>query len=274
MGIFSVFGSTRSGFASGLAALSLTLVSAPACISQMQTDIAANQKRLDSLEDDLEAKRKELEEALAEASRVLRRNSADQGLQIEKIQQRLATMEGEIAELRHESSGTSKAQAERSLELQRRLSEVARAAGMDVPIDADQVPKSKSAHWEALTKAYRINKYSYTRGLARAYVERYPKDEHADNAQYMIGSSYLKQGQAAAALGEFQKVLSTYRRGDALDKTLYEMSKAFLEVRSCNDAATALKALLKNHKRSKLVPEAKKDLRKIRALGAADCDDR
>ena len=99
-------------------------------------------------------------------------HSADQGLQIEKIQQRLATMEGEIAELRHESSGTSKAQAERSLELQRRLSEVARAAGMDVPIDADQVPKSKSAHWEALTKAYRINKYSYTRGLARAYVER------------------------------------------------------------------------------------------------------
>jgi hypothetical protein len=45
-------------------------------------------------------------------------------------------------------------------------------------------------------------------------------------------------------------------------------------VGSCNDASTALKALLKNHKRSKLVPEAKKDLRKIRALGAADCDDR
>ncbi len=274
MGMISLFGGTRSGLALGLTALSLTLVSAPACISQMQTDIAANQKRLDSLEEDLEVKRKELEEALAEASRVLRRNSADQGLQIERIQQRLATMEGEIAELRHESSGTSKAQAEQSLELQRRLSEVARAAGMDVPIDSNEIPKSKSAHWEALTKAYRVNKYSYTRGLARAFVERYPKDEHADNAQYMIGSSYLKQGQAAAALGEFQKVLSTYRRSDALDKTLYEMSKAFLDVRSCNDASTALKALLKNHKRSKLVAEAKKDLRRIRALGAADCDDR
>ncbi len=274
MGMISVFGDTRSGFALGLTALSLTLVSAPACISQMQTDIASNQKRLDSLEEDLEVKRKALEEALAEASRVLRRNSADQGLQIEKIQQRLATMEGEIAELRHESSGTSKAQAEQRLELQRRLSEVARAAGMDVPIDSAEIPKSKSAHWDALTKAYRVNKYSYTRGLARAFVERYPKDEHADNAQYMIGSSYLKQSQAAAALGEFQKVLSTYRRSDALDKTLYDMSKAFLDVRSCNDASTALKALLKNHKRSKLVPEAKKDLRRIRALGAADCEDR
>jgi len=274
MGMYPMFSGTRPGLAAKLVALSLTLVSAPACISQMQTDIAANQKRLDSLEEDLEAKRKELEEALAEASRVLRRNSADQGLQIERIQQRLATMEGEIAELRHESSGTTKAQAEQSLELQRRLSEVARAAGMDVPIDSSEIPQKKKAHWDALTKAYRINKYSYTRALARAYVERYSKDEHADNAQYMIGSSYLKQGQAAAALGEFQKVLSTYRRGDALDATLFDMSQAFLEVRSCNDAGTALKALVKNHKSSKLVPQAKKELRKVRELGPADCDDR
>jgi TolA-binding protein len=105
-------------------------------------------------------------------------------------------------------------------------------------------------------------------------VERYPKDDRADNAQYMIGSSYLKQGQAAAALGEFQKVLSTYRKGDAIDETLYDMAQAFLQVRSCNDAGTALKALLKNHKKSPLYGQAKKELRKVRELGPADCDDR
>jgi TolA-binding protein len=240
----------------------------------MQADISTNQQRLDSLEDDLEVKRKELEDALAEASRVLRRNSADQGLQIEEIQQRLAVMEGELAEIRNESSGTIRAQSERTLEPQRQLSEVARAAGMDIALDSSEIPEAKNAHWDALSKAYRINKYSYTRALARAYVERYPKDEQADNAQYMVGSSYLKQGQAAAALGEFQKVLSSYRRGDAIDETLYDMSQAFLEVRSCNDAGTALKALLKNHKNSKLVPQAKKQLRRVREMGPADCDDR
>lgn len=255
-------------------ALAMCLLLGPACISQMQADIAENQKRLDSLEEDLETKRKELQEALAEASRVLRRNSADQGLQIEQIQQRLATIDGQIAELRNESLGATQAQAQRSLDLQRKLSEVARAAGMDVPLDDADVPKSKSAHWDALQKAYRINKHSYARGLARAYVERYPKDDRADNAQYIIGSSYLKQGQAAAALGEFQKVLSTYRRGDAIDETLYDMAEAFLEVRSCNDAGTALKALLKNHKSSRLAPQAKRLLRKVRDLGPADCDDR
>ena len=87
-----------------VAALSLA-GAVPGCIGQMRADIAANQQRLDSLEDDLEAKRQELEEALAEASRVLRRNSADQGLQIEEIQQRLAVMEGQLAEIRMESAG-------------------------------------------------------------------------------------------------------------------------------------------------------------------------
>jgi TolA-binding protein len=274
MGMFRLVGALRPSVCWGLLALSLWVTSAAGCISQMQSDISTNQQRLDALEEDLEAKRKELEEALAEASRVLRRNSADQGLQIEEIQQRLAVMEGELAELRNESMGSSQAQAQRTLELQRQLSDVARAAGMDVALDPTEIPQSKSAHWEALTKAYRINKYSYTRALGRAFVERYPKDDNADNAQYMIGSSYLKQGQAAAALGEFQKVISTYRKGDAVDKTLFDMAQAFLQVRSCKDASTALKALLKNHQRSPLVPEAKKELRKVRELGHADCDDR
>ncbi len=258
----------------GLTAMLTLGLAAPGCIKQMQTDIAENQRRLGELENDLEAKRKELEEALAEASRVLRRNSADQGLQIEEIQQRLAVMEGQLAEVRMELSGASEAQAQRSLETQRQLSEVARAAGMDVPLESSEIPEKKSAHWEALERAYRINKHSYARALARAYVARYPKDDHADNAQYMIGSSYLAQGQAAAALGEFQKVISTYRTGDAIDETLYDMAQAFLKVRACNDAGTALKALLKNHPKSPLYRQAQKELRKVKNLGPAQCDDR
>jgi TolA-binding protein len=258
----------------GLWMISSLVLWSPGCISQMQADIAANQQRLDSLEDDLEAKRSELDEALAEASRVLRRNSADQGLEIEEIRQRLAIMEGQLAEIRMENAGAAEAQAQRSLEVQRQLSEVARAAGMDVPLESSEIPEQKGEHWEALDKAYRINKHSHARALARAYVARYPKDNRADNAQYMIGSSYLEQGQAAAALGEFQKVISNYRDGDAIDKTLYDMSQAFLKVRACNDAGTALRALLKNHKDSPLYKQAQRDFRKVRDLGPAQCDDR
>ncbi len=274
MGTLELTSRSRSRLCAWGVALSVLIATSSGCISQMQADIKANQERLDSLEADLEAKRKELEEALAEASRVLRRNSADQGLQIEEIIDRLAVMEGEIAELRMESSGLSQEQLAKEAELQRKLSEVARAAGMDVPLESSQIPDNKKKHWEAAVKAHRINDHSYARALLRAYVERYPNDSKADDAQYMVGSSYLRQGQPAAALGEFRKVISTYRKGDVLDQTLYDMAQAFLQVRSCNDAETALKALLKNHKKSPLFQKAKRQLRAVREMGRAECADR
>ncbi len=274
MGTFGVMSRPRARCRAWSVAVSLMVATSSGCISQMQADIKANEERLDSLEADLEAKRKELEEALDEASRILRRNSADQGLQIEEIIDRLAVMEGEIAELRMESSGLSQEQLAKQAELQRKLSEVARAAGMDVPLESSQIPDSKKKHYQAAVKAHRINDHSYARALLRAYVERYPNDSKADDAQYMVGSSYLRQGQPAAALGEFRRVISTYREGDVLDQTLYDMAQAFLQVRSCNDAETALKALLKNHKKSPLFPKARKQLRQVREMGRAECADR
>lgn len=274
MGMFQRVAGWGSGTACWMVAFAALVTLASGCISQMQTDIATNAERVAALEEDLEAKREELENALEEASLILRRNSADQGLQIEEIIDRLAVMEGEIAELRMESSGLSKEQLEQNEELQRKLGEVARAAGMDVAIESSKIPSDKAQHYGEAVKAYRINDHSYARALLRAYVERYPQDSRADDAQYMMGSSYLKQKQPAAALGEYRKVVAKYRDGDAMDDTLYDMSRAFLMVKSCNDAETALKALLKNHPNSPLAPKAKKQLRRIRTLGAADCADR
>ncbi|MGB5812820.1 MAG: tetratricopeptide repeat protein [Polyangiales bacterium] len=255
-------------------ALSLLLATSPGCISQMQADIKANQQRLDDLEADLEAKRQELEAALAEASLILRRNSADQGLQIEEIIDRLALMEGQIAEIRMQSSGLSQEQIAKNAELQRQLGDIARAAGMDVAIESSQIPDDKKKHYEAAVKAYRINDHSYARALLRSYVQRYPTDRKADDAQYMVGSSYLRQGQPAAALGEFRKVIANYRDGDAIDETLYDMARAFLQVKACDDAEAALIALLKNHKKSPLFGKAKTKLRAVRAMGPSECADR
>ena len=242
------------------------------CIQQMREDIAAQGQRLDALEQDLEVKRKELEETLTEASRVLRRNSADQGLLIEQAQERIDMVEGQFAEVKNEIDAANRESVERDVQLQRRLDEVARAAGMDVPLEAEQIPRSKSKHYAAAEDALRVGNHSYARGLFREYVNRYPKDGKADDAQYSLGVSYLRQGQPAAALGEFRKVLSDHRDGDVIDLTLFEMSDAFLQVRACKDAKTALDALLKNHKKSPRAGDARKKLREIRRLPKSACD--
>jgi TolA-binding protein len=272
MGPMTAFNRSIFGRGLWLAAAMLSSTGNSGCIAQMQSDITAQEQRLTALEQDLETRRQELDAALAEASGVLRRNSADQGVQIEELQARQDELDGRIAEMRHEIELLARQDAEASAALSARLDQVARAAGMDVALEESEVPTSKKAHFKAAESALQVGKHSEARALYREYLRRYPDDSKADEAQYALGLSYLRQGQPAAALGEFKKVLANYRSGDTVDDTLLQMSEAFLQVRDCKDAKTALEALLKNHQKSPLASEAKQRLGEISQLPKSQCD--
>lgn len=250
----------------------LSATGASGCIAQMQSDIAAQEQRLAAMEEDLETKRQELDAALAEASGVLRRNSADQGVQIEELQMRQDELDGRIAEIRHEIELLASQDANAAAELTARLEQVARAAGMDVALEESEIPSSKKAHFKAAEQKLQVGKHSEARALYRAYLSRYPEDSKADEAQYALGLSYLRQNQPAAALGELQKVLADYRSGDTVDDTLIAMSEAFLQVHDCKNAKTALQTLLKTSPKSSLAPEAKTKLGEISKLPKSQCD--
>ena len=123
----------------------------------------------------------------------------------------------------------------------------------------------------AATQALRVGSHSYARALFREYVVRYPTDERADDAQYGVGQSYLQQNQPAAALGEFRRILTTYRTGDVMDKTLADMAEAFVLVRACADARQSLEALIAAYPESSLITRARNRLREISRLPARAC---
>ena len=59
------------------------------------------------------------------------------------------------------------------------------------------------------------------------YVERYARDDQADDAQYFVGMTYLQESRPAAAIGELQKVVDQYPQGDMVDDSLAEMMATF-----------------------------------------------
>ncbi len=238
----------------------------------MQADLSAQQQRLESLETKLKADRKELEGLLKEASKVVRRNSADQGVQIEELQKRVDELQGLVAEFQN-TAVTGQAKSELHVKgLQTQLTDIARAAGMDFPAQDSEIPQDRAKHWEAAMQALRIGEHSFSRALLREYMKRYPTDRRADDAQYWLGVSYLRQGKPADALGEFRTLLSKHDKSDMIDEALYEMADAFFQVRACDDADKALEALIKNYRRSSLVPKARAKLREIKAAGSSACD--
>jgi tol-pal system protein YbgF len=236
-----------------------------------------HEERLSSLEDGIARERQELtdevnraksqvarlEEVLEKATKVVTRNSADLGLEVEQLREQIARLEGEIATVRQEIEARDQVIASQRQELDQQIEKLARRAGVDVQLDESEIPSDKEEHYAAAYRAYQQGEYGVSRSLFRAYVSRYERDDQADNAQYWIGKSYLRQERPANAIQEFRKVISEYPRADAVDETLWDMGNAFFALNQCDEARDVLNTLISNFRRSTFRRRARAKLREI-----------
>lgn len=210
-----------------------------------------------------EGKVRELEQVLEQATDVVTRNSADLGTQVRDLRSSLQHMEGTVAELRNDITQTQRQIGESSERQDQALQQMARRAGVDMPVDPSEVPDDVDAHYQAATAAFQNSEHSRARALYREFVSRYPDHDNVDNALYFIGKSYLDQGRPASALGEFRTVIREHRNGDAADETLYAMGQAFYALHSCTDARSVLGILIQNYRRSPHRDDARSLMREI-----------
>lgn len=212
---------------------------------KLQTAAEARDRRIGEIEsenreirEEAVKKIRELEDVLARATELLQRNSADVGAQVQHLEQQVAAVEGQIAELRHELDRLAQEQAAQRTALEQKTTAQPRE------IDPAQVPADKEAHYNSAYQAYEAGDHEKARGLFREFLKRYPTDTKAGTAQYWIGSSYLQQERPATALGEYRKVIADYAKSDAVDVALYGMADAFYRLHACTDAKAAIDALL------------------------------
>ncbi len=213
----------------------------------------------------------ELEAVLQQATRVVTRNSADIGLRVEGLQEQLARLEGEIATLRQEVASRDQRIAAQREEIAQQMQKLARRAGVDITLAESDIPADKGEHYSAAYRAYQRNEFGAARALFRAYITRYPQDDQADNALYWVGKSYLRQERPANAIQEFQRVLTTYQRGDAVDETLFDMGNALFALRQCSEARDVLNTLIRNFPRSGLIRRARAKLSEMRSPPPGVC---
>lgn len=213
----------------------------------------------------------ELEGVLQKATEVVTRNSADLGVTVEELRQQIWQLEGNVTELRTQIAQQQREIQEERAETSRRLLQISQKIGLDVELDPSEIPQAREEHYAAAYRAYQARDYSRSRSLFRAYVERYTRDDQADNALYWIGKTYLEQDRPATALGEFRTILSQYADGDAIDETLLDMADAFYRVNACTDARTALETLIRSHPTSPLVEQARRKQREIQRAPRGYC---
>lgn len=218
-----------------------------------------------------QTKVQELESVLARATKVVTRASADTGAQVEQLQQQVMALEGQLAELRNDVARRQTQEDEERAAVQRQLQKIARRVGIDMAVDDSEIPADANEHWAAAERAFTAREFSRARALYRAFIERHGGDERIDNALFRVGSSYLQEERPATALRELRRVIAEHPRGDVADDALLGMARAFYALHSCTDARDTANALIRAHRRSPLVSDARALVRQVQRAPRSYC---
>ncbi len=230
---------------------------------QMRRDILALQAQFDELRSEKEllkettekaaAEIRKLEEANRKATELLRRNSADFGVQIDQLRVQIAKLQGRVETLEHR------------VEL---LEEAKRAAPPQAAEPAQPqpapLPEDKAALYSYGYEKLGEKDYQEARRAFKEYVTRYPKDKRADNALYFWGESFFLEGMFTEAVQVFQRILTDYSKGDKVDDTLFRIGEVFERLGKCDDARVFYEELLDKHAKSPLVKKTRKKLKKLK----------
>ena len=226
-------------------------------------DMALREQELRKATAEAKEQVRRLREVLDQATSLVQRNSADLGVQVQKIQSDLAALVGKTEELAHSLQSLSSQFTEYRAQTDVRLEGMAAKAGTAT---APPAPDDKDQLFDEAYKRYQQGQFEEARRLFRTFVTRHSRDERADNAQYWLGQSYFEERKYAAAIAEFKKVLDNFPRGDATDAAMYGMALAFVELKYCTEGEAYLQELLKQFPKSPLVEKAQKKVKEIKKI--------
>jgi TolA-binding protein len=216
-----------------------------------------------ALRADLDATRTRLETAL--------RANADANTDALSDRSKLQALGGRMDEAAHSIDELKKEVASTRRELDARLDDVRRAQGDGSKSPPVAIPADKVAHFAAVEQAHGRQDWNLTRTLGREYLGRYPEDERADDVIYLMGNASLKEGRAASALGEYNRLLKQFPKSNVLGPTLFDMGEAYLLQKDCQNAKLAFSSCEKRFAGETVGKEARGRLAKIAAPAPGMC---
>lgn len=223
--------------------------------------------RLKTQETTLEGRVKQLDESIDKATKMLARNSADLGTQVDQFSEEMATFAGRLDLIqrtldaaRNELAAVKQAQAEQAARIEnieRNLGIKAAAPG-ETP--ATGPPPDRNTLYDGAVAALQAGKLDEAKQKFRLYVQAFPQDEKADNAAYFVGEAFAKQKEYDKAIAEFQRVVDNYPKGDMLDDAFLAAGQAALDGKLCVEAGAYWGELVRRYPTSPLAATAKSKL--------------
>ena len=257
-------------------------------LSELEIRNAEARKRNEDLKSGLQS-REEQEQSL-------RHQSASLRAKLEALDEEIRALNGRIEELEHLLSRQKQMAAEGVKAEEGRLDTLAKStetnderiyrieqylnfepsqqkAPVKTPAEEPVAvikPAEKTAEEITEDEIYRSAKQAFDQGDSDAarkkfqeLIQKYPKSERADNAQFWIGEIYYREKWYEKAILEYQKVIENYPKGNKVPASLLKQGLAFLNLGDKTNSRIILEELIKKHPKSN---EAKIAQDKVKSL--------
>ena len=257
-------------------------------LNELEMRNAEAQKRDEALKSDL-AVREEDEQALRHQSATLR-------AKIEALNEEIRALNGRIEELEHRMARQKQKDA-KGVEVEegrienltlatkandKRIYRIEQYLNFEPSVQKEPAPKPREETVAKIAPAgqtkdqinedeiYRLAKQAFDQGDSDAarkkfqeLIEKFPKSERADNAQFWIGEIYYREKWYEKAILEYQKVIENYPKGNKVPASLLKQGLAFLNLGDKTNSRLILEELIKKHPKSN---EAKIARDKVKSL--------
>lgn len=221
----------------------------------LRKDVTSLQGKLTAKEQALDDQINQLKKVLDDATKLLKRNSADLGLEVEQLRADVRTanglvtaVNGQIADLKAAFEAYKK-QHEASLEL---LDQRLELLERDKPS-----PKSSPEDlWRIGSAAFEGGRYNDAIESFKRLTLSHPAHDRADDALYFRGQAYTNLKDWEKAIGIYQQLLDKYPTGSFTDDGLYFAALAAQQLKQCTEARTYLGIIKSKYPKSNVAKQA------------------
>ena len=117
-------------------------------------------------------------------------------------------------------------------------------------------PSLRGSGYDDGVRAYAQQQYDDAIQYFRDFIHSSPTSPYADDAQYLIGESYLQKGLYSNAIKEFNQVVLRYGSSDRAPAALLKLSQVFSKIGDQVDARLSLQKLVNRYPGSAQSAEA------------------
>jgi TolA-binding protein len=222
----------------------------------MRKDITTLQGQMSSKQQELDSEIAQLKTVLDDATKVLKRNSADLGADVDGLRNDIRTANGLVTAVNNSVNEMKTAFDKYKKDNDARLDGLEQRVAQ-IESGKPSANSSPDDLWRLGTQAFDAGRFNDAVEIYKRLYQTFPTHSRADDAAYFRGQSYSNEKDWDKAIGAYQTLVEKYPDSDLADDGLYFAAQAAQQLKNCTEARTYLGLITTKYPKSNVIKQAK-----------------